>query len=313
MELMLPFPAVPSNIHIKHGDEVILLGSCFADSMLEHFQNTGFSVTSNPFGTIFHPLALADVVEASISVKTVVDLHQRGDLYFSWDASSKIYGTSNEELEQNVVNARKKFRERIVSAKVLVITFGTSWGYIHTSLNKVVANCHKERKEVFSKKLTAVDEMFSRWKEIIGLLEQLNPELQIVFSVSPVRHSKDGLIDNNRSKARLIEVAHQLCENANGTYFPAYELVIDQLRDYRFFKRDLVHPSGIAVSHVWNFFQETYFSRETKLLAEKVNKVNASLRHKQLHPESESSAEHLERSSEAKMKIGEEYPEIYWV
>ena len=166
---MLPFPAVPSNIHVKHGDEVILLGSCFADSMMEHFQNNGFSVTSNPFGTIFHPLALADAVEASISVKTVVDLHQRDDLYFSWDASSKIYGTSNEELEQNVVNARKKFRERIVSAKVLVITFGTSWGYIHTSLNKVVANCHKERKEVFSKKLAAVDAMFSRWKEIIGL------------------------------------------------------------------------------------------------------------------------------------------------
>ncbi|MFT5859568.1 MAG: hypothetical protein ACI865_001671 [Flavobacteriaceae bacterium] len=313
MELMLPFPAIPSNVRIKHGDEVILLGSCFADSMAEHFQINGFSTTSNPFGTIFHPLALADVLESSLSDETHIDLHQRDDLYFSWDSSSKIYGMSSEELEHNVLNARKNFRERLVSAKLIVITFGTSWGYVHTLLNNLVANCHKERKELFNKELSSVDAMTTRWKETIGLLKEMNSDVQVVFSVSPVRHSKDGLIDNNRSKARLIEAAHELCDNAKASYFPAYELVIDQLRDYRFFKRDLVHPSGIAVSHVWDFFQDTYFSSETKLLAEKVKKINTSLQHKQHHPESINSEQHLQRSLEAQRRIEEGHPYIYWM
>ncbi len=313
MELMLPFPVVASRSKIKHGDEIILLGSCFADSMTEHFQKNGFLTISNPFGTVFHPLALADVIESSINDDKSVEIYQKNDLFFSWDASSKIYGMSSDELEQNVTNARKAFKECLVSARVLVITFGTSWGYFHTSLNRVVANCHKERKESFKKELSEVNEMVSRWQKVLSLLNALNSNLKVIFSVSPVRHAKDGLIDNNRSKARLIELTHQLSESSMPDYFPSYELVIDQLRDYRYFKRDMVHPSGVSVEHVWNFFRETYFAQETKSLAEKVNKINRSLEHIPLYPKSNDSILHAHRTLESKNKLKSAYPQVYWM
>jgi len=312
MDLMLSFPPQQNRLQIKHGEEVILLGSCFADSMRTHFVKHGFKVLSNPFGTLFHPLSIANSIEAAILNDTSVAVHKRDDIYFSWNSSSKVYGMSEEELRENLLQSRQNLKERLSSAKILVITFGTSWGYNHQDLNTIVANCHKEHQDVFKKELSSSSQMYERWTKTVSLLHDFNPELEILFSVSPVRHLKDGLIENNRSKGRLLELSHELCDLNRVGYFPSYELILDQLRDYRFYKEDLIHPNAAAIEFVWDFFMRSYFSEDTRALANKVRNINTSLNHDQLHPDSIQSKRHLEKTNTVRCDIEEKYPMVYW-
>src|SRR5207342_20284 len=169
-------------------------------------------------------------------------------------------------------------------AKWLFITLGSSFTYILKDQNKAVANCHRAPANWFSKKLLPIDEMLAVLDEMLHRLFDFNPGLQVVFTISPVRHIRDGVIENNRSKARLIEVAHQLVNKFNRTYyFPAYELVIDVLRDYRFYDKDLVHPNYAATKYVLETFMEYYVEPESRILAEEIRKLQVSGKHKPLH------------------------------
>lgn len=275
---------------------------------------------SNPFGTIFHPAALANCVELSLNKSKEPRIFQRGDLYFSWDSASVIFGKSESEVCAKFDAQRAVFEEYLQSAKCLMVTFGTAWGYelieqnSHETLDQqdVVANCHKMPGTNFEKKLMSVAEEWSRWQTLILALKAVNPELKIVFTVSPVRHKKDGLVENNQSKARLIELVHRLVESADAQYFPAYEIVIDELRDYRFFKEDRVHPSEEAVSYVWRRFEETHFSESTQELAKNVRQIHLARAHRSLHPESAESVHH-QQATEARMKeLIARHPEVHF-
>jgi len=309
MNFKIHFNIDKSGIDLKHGDDVILLGSCFSDSMSGYFENSGFKVLSNPFGTLFHPLAISKALQESIS-PTDSGIFQRDDLFFSWLASGNIYASSKDEMSEKLISAQSQFVSGIEKAKLLVITFGSAWGY-HRNKEGIVANCHKQPQIEFEKLLTDTDELIREWNQTIEKIQKINPDLTFIFTVSPVRHLKDGLIDNNRSKSRLIELSHALSKE-HGSYFPSYEIIIDELRDYRFFKNDLVHPTKDATAYVWDRFCGAVLSNEAQELRERVERVNATLAHKSLYPESIADQKRLEKSQVQRTALQKEFPEIYW-
>ena len=305
MKLQLDFQLPNSSVKIKHGDAVVLLGSCFSDNLAPKFENAGFHVSSNPLGTIFHPLALANLINASLSEFEEFSLN-RDDLWFDWRASSTIFGNSEVSLNDLMQRKLEELKKNLSKAKLLVVTFGTAWGY-HLNDGNIVANCHKMPSSSFVKSISEIEEMKSQWKHTLDRLKELNPELNVVFTVSPVRHSKDGLIENNRSKARLI----QLCESFEH-YFPSYELVIDVLRDHRFFEKDLVHPNSQAIDFIWEHAKEFFFSEETGKLAMEVEKVNQMRGHRSIHPDSKASKEFTQKTVDKMKRLSKEFPEVYW-
>ena len=238
---------------------------------------------------------------------------KRDDLFFSWDASSKIYASSEEELTSTVRQLREKLKTDLADAKLLIITFGTAWKYTHKELHITVGNCHKEQKSQFDKTLASFVSMEESWQRLLKKMEVQFPNLQVLFSVSPVRHAKDGLVENNRSKARLIELVHSLVEkNGNCSYFPAYEIVIDELRDYRFYSEDLVHPNSQAINYIWERFSASSMSFETKVLLKIIRKIKATLSHKSLHPNSKVNSQRLDIAIADKERLLQEHPFLKW-
>ncbi len=279
------------------------MGSCFSDELEPYFRNSGFDVLSNPFGTLFHPLALSSVIKSSLGENEALDVFKRSDLFFSWDASSKIVGMKEEALKANLLTQRRSTREKIVEAQTIIVTFGSAFGYFNKALGKIVANCHKAPNHLFEKQLSSVDEMLADWIETIDQIRAVNPTIQFLFTVSPVRHTKDGLVENNRSKARLIELAHRICEETGAHYFPSYEIVMDQLRDYRFFAKDLVHPNALAVDYVWEQFSQVAFTEETLKIIKKVNEYVKMTQHVFLHPDSEEAKKYKESMDKLRLEI----------
>lgn len=312
MKLHLSFDIPPNSKQFTHRDQFLLIGSCFSDEIGKHFIQNGFRAEINPFGTLFHPTAIANVLKSSIDQLAEVRIHQRDDLFFSWDAASKIYAFSEAELMMNVIEVRRKLRNHICQSSMLVITFGTAWQYELNEEKIVVGNCHKAPQHLFSKTLTSVEEMRAQWKPLIAQLKRVNPTLEIVLTVSPVRHVKDGIVENNRSKSRLIELVHALVDEYKLTYFPSYEILIDELRDYRFYQSDLVHPSDEAVKYVWERWTATFFATPTAELVRKIAAVQQALEHQSIHPGSKADKERVRSAIEQKKKLSQDHPEICW-
>jgi hypothetical protein len=207
----------------------------------------------------------------------------RSDIFLSWDANSTVFDFSENGLSAKLRNSRVDFVSELKTAKALFITFGTAWGYRKMDDRLLVANCHKIPNDQFVKELAQIDQLYLEWKTTLDIIHTVNAEIEIVFTVSPVRHSKDGLIENNRSKAILIELARRLTVAPDCTYFPSFEIVIDELRDYRFFKSDRVHPSEEAIEYVWKKFEACYCSEETMHLNKKVSNFRRTLAHRSIH------------------------------
>jgi hypothetical protein len=312
MKFQLDFSIPKAPFQMEHGDGILLLGSCFSDEMLIHFKNSGHHAVGNPYGTIFHPTVLAYNFLRLFEENTDESIFQREDLFFSWHASSSVFGYSENALAERLEAIRNQLIYQIQNAKVLIITFGTAWGYEMNETQELVANCHKMPSSMFQKVLSSSYEMTQDWLLTMDKLRALNPNLQFIFTVSPVRHVRDGLIENNLSKARLIETVQRLCIEENTHYFPSYELVVDVLRDHRFFKADLVHPSDEAIKFVWEKFSETYFSEETIQLNQQVVDVHLSLNHSSLFPESESHKKHQKSTQERVEALKKNYPKVNW-
>ena len=308
-QFKLSFDIPEFSTKIEYGKNILFLGSCFSDEIAVKAKNQGFKVQSNPFGTIFHPLALSRFIKETLSAQVLSErIIQRNDLFFSWDASSSIVGFSPNELIANIQKARSDWKEKLLSATHLFVTFGTSWGYCLTENNLLVANCHKFPGTDFTKELSSQIDIVKEWKETITLLLELNPSLKIIFTVSPVRHNKDGLIENNRSKAILLDSIRILEKEMNCSYFPSYEIVIDELRDYRFFKIDHVHPNELAINYVWQRFSNCYFSNETIEISKEVLKIRNEEAHKSLTPTSEASVLQIKKLKEKRENLLKQFP-----
>lgn len=312
MNFKLTFQPEEIPTKIVLGDRIFLLGSCFSNEMESHFRQNGFETVGNPFGTLFHPLAIANILNSILDESEYVDVYQRDDLFFSWDCASVISGNSKQELVNWVLQKRKQFLSQLSQKAGLMITFGTAWGYRHKELDIIVGNCHKAPGDTFDKELTSLHDLISTWKSLIQRLKHQFPELNIIFTVSPVRHIKDGLVENNRSKSRLIEFVHTLNSDGQTHYFPSYEIVIDELRDHRFFKEDLVHPTEQAVNYVWEAFKSACFKEETLQMMKKIRQVNRGLEHRSLHPESDAETSRMNRVLEQKAELTRVNPNIFW-
>lgn len=278
---------------ISYKDELITVGSCFSDSIGKKLESARFDILVNPFGVIFHPLALSSAM-GGLDAENLIE---RDHYFFNWQLGGTWTDFSEETMREKIVTLNTQFQERFNAANVIMVTFGTAWGYELKESGRVVANCHKMSQDLFEKKLFNSAQILKEWLPIV----KNNPDKKWMFTVSPVRHWKDGVRENNVSKGILHQAVHELLKEENVHYFPAYEILLDELRDYRFYQSDHLHPSDEAVDYIWKRFQETYFDQQTTEAIEKVDRLEKARNHKLLFPKSDESRKflaNLERQEE---------------
>jgi hypothetical protein len=277
----------PSPFKLNHADSILALGSCFAEHVGEHLRRSGFEVLINPFGILFNPSSILIALNRILDKRlyTADDLTHYDGKYVSLDHHGKFNSTTAEATLNKINDSLISAHERLLEAKMLVITFGSAWGYEFNETKRVVANCHKIPQAKFSKVLLDHQRIAASFDQLLAKVWQSNPALNVVFTVSPVRHWKDGAEGNSISKSHLRLAAAALSSKTQCHYFPAFEIVIDELRDYRFFADDLLHPSALAVDYVWEKFSGCYMEAAVQHLAMKVAKLNLTLAHKSESPE----------------------------
>jgi hypothetical protein len=298
---------------IAYRHKILLTGSCFTEHIGTHLQEMKFDTLQNPNGILFDPLSVAQSLISYLEPESYSsnDLFFHDELWQSWKHHGQFSDTIRENTLSKINSAQQAAHVFLKQADWLIITLGSAFVYILKDQNKNVANCHRAPANWFTKKLVSIEEMLAVLDEAMHRLLDFNPKLQVVFTVSPVRHIRDGVIENNRSKARLIEVVHQLVNKFNRTYyFPAYELVIDVLRDYRFYDKDLVHPNYLATKYVLENFMEYYVQPESRSLAEEIRKLQISVKHRPLHPETKAHRRFLEEQYAKTLDLAGKYPFI---
>lgn len=258
MKFRTEYQAKKSTLTLDPDIPVLMLGSCFADNMATRMRSCLWDA-SNPFGTLYNPASIAHAITAT-DREIEESVFETDGLVKSWLFDSRIMSETAKDTIQSFTTRREEFFEKLKTAQALFVTFGTSWVYeLMSKPGYVVANCHKMPPSMFCRRRLSVGEIVCLWRETIEMLREVNPELELVFTVSPVRHLKDGFEGNTRSKAVLQLSVEEICGSVEKcSYFPAYEILNDDLRDYRYYNTDLVHPSAEGVEYIWEKFRETY-------------------------------------------------------
>ena len=279
---------------ISYGHNILLTGSCFTEHIGNSLLDVKFSVLQNPNGILFDPLSVSDSLLSYITNErySETDLFLHNEVWNSWQHHSRFSNTNLHDCLYNINASQQKAHEFLKTADWVIITLGSSFSYslipgscAHGVGQAHVANCHRAPAQWFQKTLLPVDRIISSLDNCIQNLFQFNKKLQLILTVSPVRHIRDGVIDNNRSKARLIESVHHLVTKFEPVhYFPAYELVIDVLRDYRFFDVDLVHPNYMATEFVLEKFASSCIDEDSRVLMEEIKKIIIARKHKPFQP-----------------------------
>ncbi len=278
-----------SLLAITHQDAILSIGSCFAVHIANRLQQYKFQVQLNPFGILFNPVSIGQGIECLVSDK----IYQEEDLIFhneqwhSFDHHSSLSGATAELALSKINTNLKATRNLLPSTKFLLLTLGTSIVYEHKESLKVVANCHKIPNHQFTKFRLTVKETFDALVGPLTRLKKTYSDLQVILTVSPVRHIKDGVVENQRSKSTLLLAADELCEHHPFVhYFPSYEILMDDLRDYRFYEDDMIHPNKSAIDYTWNFFQNTFFKEATQSLIRQIDPILKASRHRPFNPAS---------------------------
>lgn len=263
---------------INHDARVVMLGSCFTENVGAKLQYYGFQTTINPFGIIFNPVSLAHLITRSLNPPSFNNDDAAGS--FSYLAHSNLNGASNLQVVKNLNSAACLLHKCIINASHIFITLGTAWVYEVKSTCQIVANCHKQPQKLFNKRLLSFNEIKQALDEMINEIKKVNNQTRIIFTLSPVRHLKDGFIDNQRSKSRLHECIQQQVEQDNAVYFPAYEIVMDELRDYRYYARDMMHLNDLGIDYVWERFRESVIQTSTQPAMNAVHKYQQLKNHR---------------------------------
>lgn len=297
---------------ISYQDPVFLIGSCFTEHIGNKLQELKFTVCQNPHGILFDPISVCQSLVSYIEGKQYGpgDLFFYNELWQSWGHHSRFSGIDQEQVLKQINNSQQRATEFLKTAKWLIITLGSSYLYrLVQEGEKPVANCHRAPAPWFRKHLCAIDETVAALDNTLHRLFHLNPELQIIFTVSPVRHLRDGVVENNRSKARLLEAVHHLVGKFNRLhYFPAYELVIDVLRDYRFYDIDLAHPNYQATSYVLEQFKTYYIQPDAQQLMDRIQQLMIARRHIAMQPETQAHKQFLASFATKTRELGEQFP-----
>lgn len=321
LPLQTPVHIPPATWKISYQDHILLLGSCFSDSMSEKMHECYLPHTSNPYGTLYNPLSIAQAIDTQSDEEQLV--YDKG-LYHSLLRHGSFSDTNEEKVRQAVAESREHMEQALTKATVIIITFGTAWVYEYEG--RVVANCHKLPSSAFTRRRLTVNEIQAAWKPI---LEQYKDK-HFIFTVSPIRHVKDGLHENQLSKGILLAAVEELtslnaqrstlnCKTIAGgdipdrsgcttrvprpEYFPSYEIVLDELRDYRFYADDMVHPSAQAVQYVWERFVSTYMSPQTQQEMQTLHSFYLKKHHRILHPDSEESKRFMQQLAEEEKRL----------
>lgn len=293
-------PALPKPI--GYTDPVLLIGSCFTEHISERLGKHKFRVLSNPHGILFNPLSVAQSLDSYLDNKLYCrdDLFYLNELWNSWDHHTRFSNIDAEKALEGINQSQKEAAAFIKKTSWVIITLGSAFQYYLTEGQRPVANNHRAPAQWFEKKLLGTKEIIDALSETLKKLFKTNPDARVLFTISPVRHIRDGVVDNNRSKARLIEAMHMLCENfEQAHYFPAYELVIDILRDYRFYDIDFVHPNYLATQFVWEEFMDACIDPSAKNIMQQVLEIVTARHHRPRFPDTEAhkkfKAEHLKK------------------
>lgn len=297
--LALDIPSFPQKINHRH--KLFLSGSCFTEHITKQLANNKFTTLENPNGILFNPVSIAASIVSYIEQKRYSedDLFYYNELWNSWDHHSRFSHPDKETALKQINDSQQAAHAFLKQADWLILTLGSAFVYewieksspLYTTKNRetnIVANCHKVPTDKFRKRLLTTEEVFTVLDNLRYRLMLFNPGIKIIYTISPVRHARDGLIENNKSKATLIQAVHHVVEKFdNHFYFPAYELVIDDLRDYRFYAEDMVHPNYLATTYVWEKFAATCIDPSCFALMKAMEKINIAMKHRAFNPSSE--------------------------
>ncbi|WP_435133950.1 GSCFA domain-containing protein [Formosa sp. A9] len=308
----IPITPAPESVRIDYDSKILMLGSCFVEHIGNKLQYFKFRTLQNPFGVLFQPKAIAQLIDAAVTGKVYQegDVFHNNDIWQSFDAHSQLSDVSKTEVLTRLNTAVTETYEALKSSTHIVITLGTAWVYTHLESDRVVANCHKVPQHQFKKTILSVAEIVETLERILFQIKSVNAEANVIFTVSPVRHIKDGFIENTQSKAHLITAIHQILGKEavrNSFYFPAYELMMDELRDYRFYEADMVHPNAVAVNYIWQVFVKTWFLTKVLPVMKTVDVIQKGLQHKPFQPDTEKHQKFLTDLHQKIAKIQVEY------
>ncbi len=289
MKLQTQIPLEPGRNQIDYNSKVLLLGSCFVEHIGEKLEFYKFENLQNPFGIVFHPLAIEKVVTRAINETEFeqTDIFFHLEKWHCFEVHSLLSTSDKDTFLKSLNEGLKQLREYILTASHIVFTYGTAWVYRFIETGIVVANCHKISQKKFLKELLTVVEVSASIDRMTTLIKLVNTNVAFIYTISPVRHLKDGFVENTRSKAHLIAGLHRMvAPRYRIHYFPSYEIVMDELRDYRFYSEDMLHPSNMAISIIWEKFKEVWIASETNEFQKEIGSIQTGLLHRSFHPES---------------------------
>ncbi|WP_445453980.1 GSCFA domain-containing protein [Flavobacterium sp. 25HG05S-40] len=313
MNFTTKIPIAKSSNLIDYKAQILSLGSCFAGNMAEKFDYYQFQNSVNPFGIIFNPVSIENLVSRAVNKIsfTEKDIFFHNDLWQCYEVHSELSHPDKNYFLDRLNQVLSDFHFQILQSSNCIITYGTSWVYRNTSSQSIVANCHKVPQSQFEKEMLSVATIEKAIQNTIGLFQKVNPNCKFIFTISPVRHLKDGFTANQQSKAHLITALHQaINDNAAIHYFPSYEIMMDELRDYRFYAEDMLHPSQTAVTYIWERFSENYMTSDCLAVMETVDSIQKALDHKPFNPDSERHQQFLKTLQSKINTLQQQFPHI---
>jgi lysophospholipase L1-like esterase len=288
---------------ISYNSKIFLFGSCFSENIGSKIEYFKFENTINPFGILFHPIAIEMLITNIVNEKiyTEKDIFFHNERWHCYEAHSELSNPSKEDLLLKLNAAISTANTQLKEVSHVIITLGTSWAYRLIETDTVVANCHKVPQKKFLKELLLIDEITNSLEAIITLIKSVNNNIEIIFTVSPVRHLKDGFVENMRSKSHLLSAIHQVIAPRDHThYFPSYEIMMDDLRDYRFYNSDMIHPNETAINYIWEAFKTVWIHEKSTDLMSEIDTIQKGLSHR---PFNKNSKQHLLFLENLQLKI----------
>lgn len=316
MQFRTKIPILQSDFAIDYNSKIVSLGSCFAVNMADKLAYFKFQNSTNPFGILFHPLAIEKLVDFAVFGKqfSEQDVFFHNERWHCFDAHSDLSNANKDELITNLNSIVIATKLQLQTASHIIITYGTSWVYRNIETDVIVANCHKVQQASFSKEILSVETIQKSMQNTLDLIHTINPKATFIFTVSPVRHLKDGFVENQVSKANLVVAIYRQLQTEhcklNTEYFPSYEIMMDELRDYRFYAEDMIHPSLVAIDYIWQRFSETTISYESQVIMKEVETVQKGLAHRSFNQNSESHKKFLDNLNQKIDTLALKFPHI---
>ena len=298
---------------IEHDDPIATIGSCFAENIADYLIRFRFNVLNNPFGILYNPISILNVLSLITSGRefTEEDLVFHDNLWHSWYHHGSFSHPDAHQCLTRINNQLQKAKQFFSECNYLIITYGTAYVFEHIESGMIVSNCHKIPSNKFKRYRLNMDDIEKNINKTIKLAKALSPSIKVIFSVSPIRHLKDGMIDNQISKSSLVLALQNTIRDEDWCfYFPAYEIMMDDLRDYRFYESNLTHPNQMAIEYIWDKFSESWLSEDCNSTIKDIEKLNQARVHTSLFPGSKKDIEFKQKQLELLEKLKTKYPHI---